>query len=55
MMKESTYQRYKRENIQLKQIVDVDVRNFILDKNIDEFKKKKSYIIKFIKQYSHKK
>lgn len=51
MKKETTYQKYKRENKQLKMIIFNEVYRFCLSKDINAFQRRLDYISKCINQY----
>ena len=53
MKKESTYNKYKRENKELKSIIDIEVQNFLLGS--DDFKERISNLKEYITSYRHNK
>jgi len=50
-MKETTYQKYKRELKQLREIVGVDVVNFAIVSDRKEFQKRLNYLRDYIAKY----
>ncbi len=54
MDKETTYNKYKRENKQLRAIINLDVRSFTLNVNNQEFNNRLDYIKKCIMRYRAK-
>lgn len=49
MKKETTYQKYKRENQQLKSIVDIDIWKFVLNVDREEHLLRLNYLKQSIK------
>jgi hypothetical protein len=50
-MKESMYQKYKRERDQLKAILDKDVQHFALTRDRNEFAKRLKYLVECMLRY----
>ena len=50
-MKETTYNKYKRERNQLKSIVDIVAQDFFLTQDKSEFEKKKIAFKEFVMNY----
>lgn len=55
MKKESTYQKYKRERDQLRNLVHIEMQNFVLNINLKEYEKRINYLRKCINHYRFKK
>ncbi len=53
MKGESTYNKYKRQNIAMKAILSADAQNFMLEDN--DWKDKAAYLRKCILMYRHNK
>ncbi len=53
MKVESTYNKYKRQNKEMKSILSVDITNFILD--TEDWQERISYLKKCILTYRHNK
>jgi len=51
--KETTYQRYRRENIEMKKIISADAKSFLLGTN--DFQKRLQYLIKCMDVYRYQK
>lgn len=50
-MKETTYNKYKRENKQLKSIINIELQDFVLNTCIKKFKERRNEIKRFIKTH----
>lgn len=53
MKKETTYNKYKRQNKEMKTILDIDIRNFFLDRK--DYQERIKYLQKCIFMYRENK
>lgn len=51
MSKETTYQKYKRERNQLKEIINLEIQSFCINPNSEEYRNRLNYLKQCLKSY----